>query len=74
MSRAYGATALFGLMTGRVTFVIDASGVVRHVFTSMFSATRHVDEALEVVRRLQREGAARAPLAWRRYPASPSAW
>jgi thioredoxin-dependent peroxiredoxin len=55
VARAYGATALFGLMTGRVTFVIDASGTVRHVFTSMFNATRHVDEALEVVRRLRQE-------------------
>lgn len=42
-------------MTGRVTFVIDASGTVQHVFTSMFNATRHVDEALEVVRRLRQE-------------------
>ena len=53
--RAYGATALFGFMTGRVTYVIDAAGTVRHVFNSMFNATRHVDEALEVVRKLQQE-------------------
>ena len=53
--KAYGATALFGLMTGRVTYIIDAAGTVRHVFNSMFNATRHVDEALEVVRKLQQK-------------------
>jgi len=56
--RAYGATALFGLMTGRVTYVIDASGTVRHVFNAMFDATRHVDEALGVVRKLREESEA----------------
>jgi peroxiredoxin Q/BCP len=52
VSKRYGATALFGLMSGRVTFVIDRSGAVRHVFNSMFNATRHVDEALTVLRGL----------------------
>ncbi len=55
VSKLYGARALFGLMTGRVSYVIDASGTVRHVFNSMFNATRHVDEALGVVRTLQHE-------------------
>jgi peroxiredoxin Q/BCP len=44
--------ALLGFLPGRVTYVIDESGVVRHVFNSMINATRHVREALEVVRSL----------------------
>jgi thioredoxin-dependent peroxiredoxin len=40
------------LLPGRVTFVIDRSGVVRHVFNSQFQATQHVSEALEALRRL----------------------
>lgn len=52
VSKRYGATALFGLMTGRVTFVIARDGTVRHVFNSMFNASKHVDEALEVLRKL----------------------
>lgn len=55
VSKLYGARAMFGLMTGRVSYVIDASGTVRHVFNSMFNATRHVDVALGVVRKLQQE-------------------
>jgi peroxiredoxin Q/BCP len=47
---AYGVPATLGLLPGRVTFVIDRDGVVRHVFNSQLDATRHVAEALGVLR------------------------
>ena len=47
----YGVPAALGLLHGRVTFVIDAAGVVRHVFSSQLDATRHVAEALGTLRR-----------------------
>ena len=50
--KRYGVPATLGLLPGRVTFVIDRAGVVRHVFNSQLQATRHVDEALGVLRRL----------------------
>jgi peroxiredoxin Q/BCP len=50
--KRYGVPATLGLLPGRVTFVIDRAGVVRHVFNSQFQATRHVDEALGVLQRL----------------------
>ena len=49
--RLYGVPATLGLLPGRVTFVIDAGGVVRHVFNSQLDATRHVAEALGTLRR-----------------------
>jgi peroxiredoxin Q/BCP len=48
--KRYGVPATLGLLPGRVTFVIDAEGVVRHVFNSQLAATRHVTEALEALR------------------------
>ena len=50
--RLYGVSAWLGLLPGRVTFVIDRHGIVRHVFDSQFQATRHVAEALETIRTL----------------------
>ena len=41
----YGVSTLFGY-TDRITFVIDEQGVVRHVFSSMFSPEKHIEEAL----------------------------
>lgn len=50
----YGVTRWLGFLGGRVTFVIDRDGVVRHVFESQLRATRHVQEALATVRELAR--------------------
>ncbi len=53
MRDQYGVKPNFlGLLPGRVTFVIDRAGKVRHVFNSQFSADKHVNEALEVLKRL----------------------
>lgn len=49
---SYGVKKTLGLIDGRVTFVIDRGGVVRHVFSSQLRAKKHVDEALAIVRRL----------------------
>jgi peroxiredoxin Q/BCP len=48
----FGVKSTLGLLPGRVTFVIDKQGVVRHVFSSQLRATAHVKEALGVVRQL----------------------
>jgi peroxiredoxin Q/BCP len=42
---------LFGLLPGRVTFVVDTNGIIRMVFDSM-QATKHIPKALAVVRKL----------------------
>jgi peroxiredoxin Q/BCP len=56
IAAAYGVSRLGGwLPTKRVTFVIDNEGVVRHVIQSEFNIDRHIDEALEALRRLQRK-------------------
>ena len=52
---AYGVPAVMGLIPGRVTYVIDRTGTVRHVFNSMTNIDGHVGEALEVVKKLQAE-------------------
>lgn len=52
LARAFGVPKTLGLLKGRTTYVIDAQGMVRHVFTAAFSADRHVEEALKVVNSL----------------------
>jgi peroxiredoxin Q/BCP len=51
--KRFGVPAnLFGLIPGRVTYIVDADGMVRHVFNSQYMATRHVKEALRVIRKM----------------------
>jgi thioredoxin-dependent peroxiredoxin len=56
--KSYGVPSVFGVIPGRVTYVIDRTGTVRHVFSSMTNIDQHVKDALEVVRQLQAEQAA----------------
>ena len=51
--KTYGVPAVLGVLPGRVTYVIDRQGTVRHVFNSMTNIDQHVGDALTVVRRLQ---------------------
>src|SRR5277367_3923440 len=46
--KSYGVPATLGLLPGRVTYVIDRTGTVRHVFNSQASIGRHVSDALDV--------------------------
>jgi thioredoxin-dependent peroxiredoxin len=55
--KSYGVPAALGLLPGRVTYVIDRKGTVRHTFNSMTNIGRHVDNALDIVKRLQAEQA-----------------
>jgi thioredoxin-dependent peroxiredoxin len=48
----YGVPKSLGILPGRVTYVIDGHGMVRHVFSSQTAVGRHVREALETVREL----------------------
>jgi thioredoxin-dependent peroxiredoxin len=53
--KAYGVPGVLGVIPGRVTYVIDRAGVVRHVFSSMTDIDGHVNHTLQVVRELQAE-------------------
>ena len=55
LRRAYQVPKTLGIMPGRVTYVIDKAGVVRHVFSALLLAEQHVAEALRMVRELVRE-------------------
>lgn len=42
-----------GLLPGRVTYIVDKSGKVVYVFNSQTQATKHVDEALRILKGLK---------------------
>ena len=47
--RLYGVPNAFGLFPGRVTYIIDKEGVVRHVFSSQLGVEKHVETALQAL-------------------------
>jgi len=57
--KLYGVEKTLGVLPGRVTYVIDAGGVVRHIYSSQLRPLRHSREALGAIEDLG------SPSAWR---------
>ena len=53
--KLYGVPTNLGIIPGRVTYIIDKKGVVRHVFNSQYQPQKHVEEAIEVLQKLNAE-------------------
>ncbi|OCR01354.1 peroxiredoxin [Oscillatoriales cyanobacterium USR001] len=49
----YGVPATLWVLPGRVTYVIDQQGIVKHIFDSMLNFKAHVDEALKTLQAIK---------------------
>jgi len=50
--REYGVPKTLRIVPGRVTYVIDKKGIVRHIFSSQLNYKGHVKEALSALKSL----------------------
>ncbi len=56
--KLYGVSASMGLVPGRVTFVIDKEGIIKHMFSSQLQPARHAEEALRALQKQENEKSA----------------
>lgn len=52
LRKAFGVPSVLGLLPGRVTYVIDGEGVIRHVFNNLLDGSAHRNEARAALQRL----------------------
>jgi thioredoxin-dependent peroxiredoxin len=52
--RLYNVPTTLGFIPGRVTYVLDQAGIIRHIFNSQINATQHVKEALATISSLKK--------------------
>jgi peroxiredoxin Q/BCP len=52
LRQLYGVPATLFILPGRVTYVIDKQGVVRHIFDSMMNFKGHVEESLKTLKEI----------------------
>ena len=52
LRQAFGVPKALLLLPGRVTYVIDGEGVVRHIFSNLLDGAAHAAEALAALKRL----------------------
>jgi peroxiredoxin Q/BCP len=53
--KLYGVPSSMGILPGRVTYIIDKQGVVRHIFNSQTQTQRHMEEAKITLKELEKE-------------------
>ena len=41
---------LFGLIPGRVTYIVDHEGIVRYIFNNQLNSKKHVEESLKIIK------------------------
>jgi len=44
--------SLFGILPGRVTYIVDKEGIIRGIHNSQLNPTSHINEALAIVKAL----------------------
>ncbi|MDG6223884.1 MAG: peroxiredoxin [Candidatus Thermoplasmatota archaeon] len=52
---AFGVPKSLGILPGRVTYVVDASGVIRYVFNSQMRTSEHVGRSLKILKEIIQE-------------------
>jgi peroxiredoxin Q/BCP len=52
LRKAFGVPGVLGLLPGRVTYVIDGDGLIRHVFNNLLDGAAHRNEARAALQRL----------------------
>ena len=51
----YGVPSTMGIIPGRVTYIIDKKGTVRHIYNSQTQAQKHVEEAKKTLLEIEKE-------------------
>jgi peroxiredoxin Q/BCP len=61
LRKAFGVPSVLGLLPGRVSYLIDGHGVIRHLFNNLLDGPAHRREAIAALQRLQVATANAAP-------------
>ncbi len=52
LRKTYGVPSTMGIIPGRVTYVIDKDGIVKHIFNSQTEGEKHVTEAIATLKKI----------------------
>ena len=53
LRNAFGVPKALGILPGRVTYVIDSKGIIRHIFNNLLNSPAHINEALRVLEEIK---------------------
>ncbi len=53
LRKEFGVTKILGMLDGRVTYVIDSTSIIRHIYEDILNGPAHIKEALKVLKEIQ---------------------
>tara|TARA_Y100001968_G_scaffold301689_1_gene314220 strand:+ start:19539 stop:20000 length:462 start_codon:yes stop_codon:yes gene_type:complete len=56
LRKKFGVPKVLGIIEGRVTYIIDSEGIIRHIFEDLLNGPAHIKEAIKVLKNMQNKG------------------
>ena len=53
LRNTFGVPKALGIIPGRVTYIIDGMGVIRHIFNDLLNSPAHINEALRILEEIK---------------------
>jgi len=53
LRKEFGVPKFLGVLDGRVTYIIDSKGTIRHIFRDLLNGPAHIKEAIRVLKEIQ---------------------
>ena len=53
LRKAFGVPKFLGVLDGRVTYIIDSNGIIRHIYEDILNGPAHIKEALRILKEIQ---------------------
>ena len=53
LRRQFGVPKKLGIIEGRVTYIINSEGIIKHVFEDLLNGPAHIKEAIKALKKLQ---------------------
>ena len=53
LRKQFGVPKTLGFIEGRVTYIINSEGIIKHIFEDLLNGPAHIKEAIKALKRLQ---------------------
>ena len=53
LRKQFGVPKKLGLIEGRVTYIINSEGIIKHIFEDLLNGPAHIKEAIKALKKLQ---------------------
>ena len=53
LRRKFGVPKTLGFIEGRITYIINSEGIIKHIFEDLLNGPAHIKEAIKALKKLQ---------------------